>query len=109
MYSILYKSGEQNKRIKGIKKSTIEEIKHFHFKQTLQERKLKYSTYDTIRSFKHKVYMLHESKLSLSPFEDKRYLLEDGIKSMAYGNCLIPVTRQNNKDNFFVSKKSKVS
>ena len=109
MYSILYKSGEQNKRIKGIKKSTIEEIKHFHFKQTLQERKLKYSTYDTIRSFKHKVYMLHESKLSLSPFEDKRYLLEDGIKSMAYGNCLIPVTRENKNDNFFVSKKFKVS
>ena len=110
MYSILYKSGIEEQCVKGVKKSAVDEMKHDLFKKTLLEKKIVYKTFDSIRSIKHKVYMIRQKKLSLSPFEDKRYLMEDGIRSMAYGNCQIPTSiRKKNKDNFFTSKQMRVS
>ena len=109
MYSILYKSGVEEKRVKGVKKSAIQEMRHALFRSTLLENKFVYKTFDTMRSLKHKVYVISQKKLSLSPFEDKRYLLQDGIHSMAYGNCKIPVSCDKTvTDNFFVSKRMKV-
>lgn len=42
-----------------------------------------------IRSFGHQLYNVELNKLGLSPFDDKRYLLDDGITSLAYGHYKI--------------------
>ena len=40
----------------------------------------------SIRSEHHQISSYHLNKVSLSPFDDKRYILSDGITSYAYGN-----------------------
>ena len=43
----------------------------------------------TIRSNHHVVSSYEINKISLSCFDDKRYILDDGITSYAYGHYLI--------------------
>ena len=40
----------------------------------------------SIRSEFHQISSYHLNKVSLSPFDDKRYILSDCITSYAYGN-----------------------
>ena len=42
-----------------------------------------------IRSKNHKLGCYEINKISLSCFDDKRYILDNGIKSYAYGHYLI--------------------
>jgi hypothetical protein len=41
---------------------------------------------NTIRSTKHTIGTYETRKVTLSCFDDKRYLLEDGVTSYAYGS-----------------------
>jgi hypothetical protein len=41
---------------------------------------------NTIRSMKHVIGTYEMRKVTLSCFDDKRFLLEDGVTSYAYGN-----------------------
>ena len=42
----------------------------------------------TIRNWNHELGSYEINKISLSCFDDKRYILNDGIKSYAYGHYL---------------------
>ena len=42
----------------------------------------------SIRSDHHQVSSYEINKTSLSSFDDKRYILPDGITSYAYGHCM---------------------
>ena len=48
-----------------------------------------YQKMKTIRSKNHQLGSYEINKVSLSCFDDKRYMLENGIKSYAYGYYLI--------------------
>jgi hypothetical protein len=37
-----------------------------------------------IRSYDHQLYNITINKLGLSPLDDQRYILDDGISSLAY-------------------------
>ena len=89
MYSILFDSGEVMKRVKGVHRTSVNSMFHSEFKDVLLNSKQTYALYNTIRSFKHQVYTVEEHKLALSPFEDKRWLYPNGVRSLAYGNCKI--------------------
>ena len=39
-----------------------------------------------IRSEKHKLYTVTQNKTSLSAYDDKRYILDDGISTLPYGH-----------------------
>jgi hypothetical protein len=39
----------------------------------------------TLRSEKHNMYVEEINKLSLYPFDDKQYILVDGITTLPYG------------------------
>ena len=41
---------------------------------------------NVIRSDHHQINSYHLNKVSLSPYDDKRYILNDGITSYAYGH-----------------------
>ena len=41
------------------------------------------------RAKKHTINTVELNKVSLSAYDDKRYLLDDGITSMAYGHYKI--------------------
>ena len=42
----------------------------------------------TIRSENHEIYSLEINKKSLSSFDDKRYIYNNGIESFCYGHFL---------------------
>ena len=41
----------------------------------------------TIQSDHHQISSYQINKTSLSCYDDKRYILDDGITSLAYGHC----------------------
>ncbi|CAG2215764.1 unnamed protein product [Mytilus edulis] len=93
MYSLIYEENKklcEKKTAKGIKKSVIKhDTRHEHYKQSLFNKEIHMSTMTQIRSYDHTLYNISINKLGLSPYDDKRYLLDDGIQSLAYGHWRI--------------------
>ena len=90
MYSILYTENNkvvEKKTAKGISKAvTKREIRHGHYRDCLFNRKRTVANMPQLRSFKNNLYTVNINKIGLSPYDDKRYLLEDGVTSLAYGH-----------------------
>ncbi len=90
MYSIKLDDDKESKKAKGVKKYVIEkDLRHKHYNEILKSGKNMHSKMKMIRSMKHKVYTLEMNKVSLSAYDDKRYIHEDGITSYAYGHYKI--------------------
>ena len=72
---------------KGVKKAIAEnELLHRKFITCLNEKQKLKVTAKHFRSAAHKVKTVDEIKVALSCFDDKRYILEDGIHTLAYGH-----------------------
>ena len=86
MYSIL-KADEKNiKKAKGVKKSVIKkQIKHEQYKETLFGTQQMWHGMNILRSEGHEIYGMHINKISLSPFDSKRWIADDGVNTKAYG------------------------
>jgi hypothetical protein len=95
MYYMIYEEEgclKEKKAAKGIKKSVIKHhTKHEHCKQCtcLFDKTMHMSTMNQIKSYDHQLYNIIINKLGLSPFDDKRYILDDGINSLAYDHWRI--------------------
>ena len=90
MYSYIKDNQTGGKTAKGIKKNVIKNnIKHEDYKQTLFNNEQIHHKMKTIRSKNHKLGSYEINEVSLSCFDDKRYISNDGIKSLAYGHYLI--------------------
>ncbi len=75
-----------DKKLKGIKKNIIKETINFkHYYNCLTLKKEEYRKMNTIRSYKHQLYTEEINKKALGAFDDKRYILENGINSLPYG------------------------
>ncbi|XP_041378345.1 uncharacterized protein LOC121390564 [Gigantopelta aegis] len=73
-------------RAKGIQRTFIR--KHLHhemFKDCLLKHKQTTASYHQIRSFHNELFTIKTTKIALTPLDDKRYLLDDGIESKPYG------------------------
>ena len=90
MYSYMKDDQKVEKTAKGIKKNTIKkDITHENYKQTLFENKQMHHTMKTIRSSNHQLKSYELNKVSLSCFDDKRYIHINGVTSYAYGHYKI--------------------
>ena len=89
MYS--YKTeNKENKTAKGVRKNVIKsELSLSDYRDTLYNCNTMRHKMRTIRSEYHQISSYQINKISLSPFDDKRYILDDGISSYAYGDCRI--------------------
>ena len=87
MYSYMKDNQQGGKTAKGIKKSVIKnEITHDNYKNTLFDKKQMNHKMKTIRSENHELGSYEINKVSLSCFDDKRYIHKNGITSYAYGH-----------------------
>ena len=84
MYSMMTDDGKEKKTGKGIKKSVLKkEIRHQDVKDCLMEKREFQRSMMNFRSKQHQLFTVKQTKKSLSPFDDKRYILEDGYTTRA--------------------------
>ena len=77
---------KNNKTAKGVKKNVIHsDLDHSDYLETLLGSKIMHHSMKSIRSDNHQMSSYHLNKISLSCYDDKRYILDDGITSLAYG------------------------
>ena len=86
MYSILWTGGSV-RTCKGISKSVNKLVhKHEMYKECLFNTSTQVDSVVRIGSVDHNLYTIQTNKISLSPFDDKRYVLGDKIQTLAYGH-----------------------
>ena len=89
MYSYVKGDEKSCKRAKGIKRNVVKnEIRHEDYKNALFSKTQMFHKMKTIRSENHNIYSMEINKKSLSCFDDKRFILPNGIDSYAYGHYL---------------------
>ena len=90
LYSYKMDEGEESKKCKGIKKRVVEKsITHEDYKTCLLTGKEQLRKQNIIRSYDHEVYTEEVNKVALSAEDDKRYILDDGIHTLAWGHYKI--------------------
>ena len=90
MYSYVKDNEKGGKTTKGIKKNVIKNnIKHEDYKNTLINNERMHHKMKTIRSQRHQLGSYKINKVSLSCFDDKRYIHDNGTSSYAYGHYKI--------------------
>ena len=81
---------ETKKRAKGTSKVQVKKSLSFdNYLQCVMEAKTTNVKQHSIRSYKHKMYTIEQNKLALSPIDTKRWLMNDGISSLAHGHYAI--------------------
>ena len=89
MYS--YTGEESGKRAKGVKKSVLKKtITHDDYRTCLLDKKVYTRDMPGLRSYKHTIKGETVHKVALAPQDTKRYILEDGITTLAFGHKDIP-------------------
>ena len=87
MYSYIKDNNQVGKTAKGIKKNIIKkDITHENYKKVLFNNEQMHRTMKTIRSNNHQLGSYEINKVSLSCFDDKRYIHNNGVTSYAYGH-----------------------
>ena len=74
------------RKAKGVKKNVVKkQIKHEQYKQALFSKEQMWHGMNILRSEGHEIYGMHVNKISLSPFDSKRWIADDGVNTKAYG------------------------
>jgi len=87
MYSLAC-GGKSHKKVKGIKKSYVKkQVRHESFLGVLRNAaSVTQARYRVFRSTNHVLNTVEMNKVCLSAFDDKRYILDDGQTTLAYGH-----------------------
>ena len=85
VYSYIKDDEQESHTAKGIKKNVIkQELQHDNYEDTLFNKKQMRHTMRQIKSERHQIGSYVVNKISLSCFDDKRYIHENGVTSYAY-------------------------
>ena len=88
MYSIMV-GGRQKLSAKGVCRFAQKELNHELYKKVLKTGESYKTVNMRIGSQKHQLQTIKTNKVSLSSFDDKRYVLEDGISTLPHGHYMI--------------------
>lgn len=91
VYAINIPSGNDRKVAKGVPKHNKERFKFEMYQRTLKTNEVVTTAYKCIDSKNMQLKTQSHTKVALSAFDSKRYVLDDGIQTLAYGHCRIPV------------------
>ena len=90
LYSFKVKDEKEKKKAKGITKYVKEKCLTFeNYLQCLRENSTEFRKMTVIRSKSHELYTMSMNKVTLNAFDDKRYVCEDGISTLAWGHYKI--------------------
>lgn len=74
-------------KAKGVLKSTINNtLRHQHYKDCLFQKSRRMCEMNIIRSENHHLYIVNTNKIGLCAMDDKRYILQDGMDTLAFGH-----------------------
>ena len=80
MYSMLSEDGKESNTVRGVNLATeFNEVKETLFNKKIIRHKVR-----RIQGKKHKMRTYEINKISLHVFDDKRFVLNDGIQTFAY-------------------------
>ena len=89
MYSLLY-GGLEKKTAKGVKKAVVDKhLKHESYKRALFDHCSMRHSMNMIRSYNHQLFSVSICKTTLSSYDDKRFVLDSGIHTIAHGHYKI--------------------
>lgn len=87
MYCVKAGGVEKKKKAKGIKSCVVK--KNITFEDYIDCIKNNCSiqkNQNTFRSKNHEIYTIRQQKIALSPFDDKRYILDNNINTLPWGH-----------------------
>ena len=94
MYS--YTGEDSGKRAKGVKKSVLRKtISHDDYKTCLLDKKVHSRDMPGLRSYHQTIHGETVHKVALAPLDTNRYILPDGIITLAFGHVDIPTSASN--------------
>ena len=85
LYSIDHKGGKKQSA-KSVQNSVKKTLNHDLFRNCLFSKKEVTKTITQLRSNGHQIVFNEIDKVAISSFDDKWFLLENGVSSLAYGN-----------------------
>ena len=90
LYSIDYGDSKEENKAKGLQKSILKRyINHQHYKEVLKHNKILNVTNRRISSKNHEIQTMKVKKMIFTPFDDKKFILDDGISCLPFGHFLI--------------------
>ena len=93
MYSLQIRRDDHKPKMtaKGINRTFVRHhLRHEMYLHTLQSKSITRAQYRRFQSKRHNVHTVPIDKVCLSAFDNKRFILNDGISTLAYGHCDIP-------------------
>ncbi|XP_053208508.1 uncharacterized protein LOC128392507 [Panonychus citri] len=82
-----YKSDEgEKKRAKGVNRAAMKRITFDDYKKAIDASTNVRLTMHRLQAVRHEIQLLKYQKLCITPFDNKRYIREDGISTLAYGH-----------------------
>ncbi|XP_051165698.1 uncharacterized protein LOC127284345 [Leptopilina boulardi] len=90
MYSVRVEDQDFIKKAKGVKSAVVKKTITFDdYTYCLRNVKMQSRTQYCIRSKLYNVQTLKQTKIALSPYDDKRFLLSNSTDTLAWGHCKI--------------------
>lgn len=87
LYSYKMLEGKETKKCKGVKKAVVKKsIAHDDFVNCVFSGKPQMRPMDILLSYGHQMFTCEINKVALSANDDKRFIQECGVKTLAYGH-----------------------
>lgn len=92
MYCVRSGGVEKMKKAKGVKKYVLKnKITFQHYLDCIQKENCTVmQCQNTIRSINHNVFSIRQTKVALSPADNKRYILAGNIETLPWGHYGVP-------------------
>jgi len=92
MYALRVDGKKDTKKMKGVKSSSVAQTITFDdYTRCLNDEIEMTRRQSYIRSKLHEVYTVSETKIALSPYDDKRYIVSDSTDTLPWRHYRVPL------------------
>ena len=92
MYALRVDGKKDTKKVKGVKSNVVARTITFDDYTTCLNEEIEMTRQQScIRSKLHQVYTIRETKIALSPYDDKRYIVPETTDKLPWGHYKIPL------------------